>query len=147
MLRSQCDNLKLTIIVEQRIDMDKERVRTLLHCPVECLLQLRFGAGVEDNNFDSDALTGDLEGLRIAAFGFLGLTNTAMTAVLGFSSRSSWMRFGPSWLLMKVIPVTLPPGRLRLATNPYWIGSLPFANTIGMVAVADLAAIAETRSR
>src|SRR4051812_42902296 len=61
-----------------------------------------------------------------AAFGFLGLTKTAMTAVFGFSSRSSWMRFGPSWLLIKVMPVILPPGRLRLATSPYWIGSLPF---------------------
>ena len=50
---------------------------------------------------------------------------------------------GPSWLLMKVIPVTLPPGRLRLATNPYWTGSLPFANTSGMFEVAVLAAIAE----
>ena len=67
-----------------------------------------------------------------------------MTAALGFSSRSSWMRLGPSWLLMKVMPVTLPPGRLRLATSPCWTGSLPFANTIGMLAVADLAAIAET---
>ena len=54
------------------------------------------------------------------------------------------MRFGPSWLLMKLMPVTLPPGRFRLATNPYWTGSLPLANTIGMVAVADLAASAET---
>jgi len=54
------------------------------------------------------------------------------------------MRFGPSRLLMKFIPVTLPPGRLWLATNPYWTGSLPFANTIGIFAVADFAANAET---
>jgi hypothetical protein len=54
------------------------------------------------------------------------------------------MRFGPNWLLMKLIPVTLPPGRFKLATNPCWTGSLPFANTIGMLAVAALAASAET---
>jgi hypothetical protein len=54
------------------------------------------------------------------------------------------MRFGPSWLLIKVMPVTLPPGRFRLATNPYCTGSLPLANTIGIVAVADFAASAET---
>ena len=47
---------------------------------------------------------------------------------------------------MKVMPVTLPPGRLRLATSPCWTGSLPFAKTIGMFAVADLAAIAETHA-
>ena len=45
---------------------------------------------------------------------------------------------------MKVMPVTLPPGLLRLATSPYWTGSLPFANIIGMLPVADLAAMAET---
>ena len=67
-----------------------------------------------------------------------------MIAVLGFSSRSSWMRLGPSWLLMKLMPVTLPPGRLRLATRPDSTGSLPLANTIGMLAVAALAASAET---
>jgi hypothetical protein len=45
---------------------------------------------------------------------------------------------------MKVMPVTLPPGRFKLATNPYWTGSLPFANTMGILDVADLAPIAET---
>jgi hypothetical protein len=54
------------------------------------------------------------------------------------------MRLGPSWLLMKDIPVTLPPGRLRLTTSPLSTGSLPLANTIGMLAVAALAASAET---
>jgi hypothetical protein len=33
--------------------------------------------------------------------------------------------------------VTLPPGRLRLATSPSWTGSPPLAKTIGTVAVAD----------
>ena len=34
----------------------------------------------------------------------------------------------------------LPPGRLKLATRPPLTGSLPVANTIGIVAVACLAA-------
>jgi hypothetical protein len=38
--------------------------------------------------------------------------------------------------------VTLPPGRLRLATKPVWTGSPPALKTIGMVVVADLAAAA-----
>src|SRR5262249_21113526 len=36
--------------------------------------------------------------------------------------------------------VTLPPGRLRLATKPSLTGSPPLANTIGIVVVAALAA-------
>jgi hypothetical protein len=36
--------------------------------------------------------------------------------------------------------VTLPPGRLRLATRPSWTGSEPTSKTIGMVVVGYLAA-------
>src|SRR5215471_6396998 len=36
----------------------------------------------------------------------------------------------------------LPPGRLRLATNPGAIGSPPIANTMGVVVVAAFAASA-----
>jgi hypothetical protein len=41
-------------------------------------------------------------------------------------------------------PVTLPPGRLRLATSPVPIGSPPATKTIGMLGVAALAASAVT---
>src|SRR5262249_36565931 len=37
-------------------------------------------------------------------------------------------------------PVALPPGRLKLATRPYWTGSDPLVNTMGIVAVAAFAA-------
>ena len=40
----------------------------------------------------------------------------------------------------KFTPVILPPGRLMLATRPDLTGSLPVKNTIGIVAVAALAA-------
>jgi hypothetical protein len=39
-----------------------------------------------------------------------------------------------------MIPVTLPPGRLKLATRPCLTGSTPVAKTIGMVEVAAFAA-------
>jgi hypothetical protein len=45
---------------------------------------------------------------------------------------------------MKLIPVTLPPGRLKLATRPASTGSPPAVKTIGIVVVAALAADAET---
>src|SRR5262249_13046777 len=79
-----------------------------------------------------------------AALGFFGLTNTAMVAVFGLSSFNNCRRFGTSWALMNDIPVILPPGRLRIATSSCCTGSLPFANTIGMVVVAAFAASAET---
>src|SRR5262249_24206081 len=41
---------------------------------------------------------------------------------------------------MIVIPVRLPPGRLRLATRPHWTGSMSVKKTIGMVVVAVFAA-------
>ena len=36
--------------------------------------------------------------------------------------------------------MTLPPGRLRLCTNPILTGSVPLVNTIGIVVVAAFAA-------
>ncbi len=42
---------------------------------------------------------------------------------------------------MWAMPVTLPPGRARLATTPSFTGSAPARNTIGIVAVAAFAAI------
>jgi hypothetical protein len=44
--------------------------------------------------------------------------------------------------LKKLKPVALPPGRARLATRPSLTGSSATPNTIGIVAVAALAAIA-----
>src|SRR5262252_4783636 len=61
-------------------------------------------------------------------------------ALLGMSSRRSSNRFAPSSAKMNVTPVTLPPGLLRLFTRPSLTGSPPAVNTIGMVAVAALAA-------
>jgi hypothetical protein len=48
--------------------------------------------------------------------GIFGFVIMAMTAALGTSSCSSPSALALSKLLNQVIPVTLPPGRLRLAT-------------------------------
>ena len=45
--------------------------------------------------------------------------------------------------LNQLIPVALPPGRLRLVTRPIFTGSPPMLKTIGIVAVAALAARVE----
>ena len=67
----------------------------------------------------------------------------AMTDDLGARSRAK-----PESLARKIgtagetRPVTLPPGRAKLATRPLPTGSRPATNTIGMVVVAALAASA-----
>src|SRR5262249_58232967 len=62
------------------------------------------------------------------------------------------IRFVPRWPVAKnTTPVTLPLGRLRLATRPFVTGSSPVTKIIGMVSVAVLATsgrcIADDHSR
>src|SRR5262249_29880722 len=69
-----------------------------------------------------------------------GLRSTAKRTALGNSSCRSPSRFETTSMVKKLTPVALPPGRARLATRPSLTGSSPTANTIGIVAVAALAA-------
>ena len=75
-----------------------------------------------------------------SAVGSLGLTSTANRAARGSKSRTSPSRLAASSELKVVMPVMLPPGRLRLATRPCATGSPPVLKTIGIVVVAALAA-------
>src|SRR5262245_47328501 len=69
-----------------------------------------------------------------------GSIRTAMIAALGTISHSSSIGFVPRWPLAKnTTSVTLPLGRLRLATRPVLTGSSPVTKIIGMVSVAVLA--------
>ena len=52
------------------------------------------------------------------------------------------MRFAASGEVNVLMPVTLPPGRLRLCTRPIATGSLAAENTTGIVCVAPFAASA-----
>jgi hypothetical protein len=66
-----------------------------------------------------------------------------MRAAPGRNSRKSPSCFAARSTDMKLTPVTLPPGRLRLATRPSLTGSPPVTKTIGTVVGAALAASAE----
>ena len=72
----------------------------------------------------------------------IGLTNKAMTLCawdeLVQQLQPLWRHLWFSW----VTPVTLPPGRSRLATRPSRTGSAAISKTIGMVVVAAFAASA-----
>ena len=65
-----------------------------------------------------------------------------MARAAGINSRTSSTRLGATSTFNCVAPVTLPPGRLRLATSPSCTGSPSVANTIGIAPVAALAASA-----
>ena len=65
---------------------------------------------------------------------------TATLFVRGNASLSSSSRFALTSWENHVSPVTFPPGRARLATNPVATGSATDGMTMGIVAVACLAA-------
>src|SRR5215470_9815939 len=70
-----------------------------------------------------------------------GLQITTRRATRGATSFSSSSRFEPSSGVMRDSPVTLPPGRARLATKRSATGSEPPVMTIGIVLVACFAAL------
>jgi len=80
--------------------------------------------------------------LTRASCGLAGLTSRAMVLALGTCSCSSSSRFDATSVFNDVMPVTLPPGRLKLATRPCATGSRLVLKTMGIVVVAALAASA-----
>ena len=61
----------------------------------------------------------------ISALGLLGFTRKAITAFLATSSCRIASRLASNWFVSGLTPVTLPPGRFRLATRPSLTGSPP----------------------
>src|SRR5258708_39155276 len=57
----------------------------------------------------------------------------AIEEELGASSCSSSSRFPSISCVIMAMPVMFPPGRLRFATRPSWLGSAPRLKTMGMV--------------
>src|SRR4029453_11523663 len=80
--------------------------------------------------------------LSAAYLGSRGRPINPIPPSLGTSCAANSRRFSTSWAPRKLTPLTLPPGRLRLATKPSLTGSLAVLNTMGMVAVDALAKIA-----
>jgi hypothetical protein len=78
--------------------------------------------------------------IKATFVGLLGLMIMAKRAARGSGSCRRPIGFPPSSPLMEVMPLTLLPGRFMLATSPSWTGSAPMPKTIGIVAVAALAA-------
>src|SRR6516165_1542091 len=108
-------------------------------------LDFAAAADIEDDQLLPIACAAASRSLRSASIsGLLEFSDIAAIIVaLGTIWCSSSSRFAANTLLRKLTPVTLPPGRLRLATRPSLTGSPPVTKTIGTVEVAALAANAE----
>src|SRR5215831_20858935 len=85
--------------------------------------------------------------VKASVLRLFGLSSTAKRAALGSNSCKIPSRLVPSSAFMELIPVKLPPGRLRLATRPISTGSAPTPKTIGTVAVIAFAASAAVCAR
>ncbi len=138
--RRQRDDLYPTVD-EQASGHDQECIGPLLRQAGKRNVDLAAVAGAEELDLPPDGRSCRLQVLGPgSAFGSFGLKSAAKRAAPGSSSCSSPSRLVPVSTLMALIPVTLPPGRLRLATRPSWTGSPPVRKTIGIVVVAALAA-------
>ena len=105
--------------------------------------QVAFGARMQDVELEPELAGRRLRVFeRASALGLVGLTRSPMMVAAGTNSRRSSSRFGATSAFKVVTPVRLPPGRFRLPTRPSLTGSKPTKNTIGIVLVAALAAIA-----
>ena len=139
--RGERDEL-FALAEQKRIDVDKQRARL----SVQQRRRMRFRSlarcwpATPQGGAPAHPLPpADLWCLG-AALGLLGLTNSASTASFGTASLTSSSRLAPSTFMKLLMPVTLPPGRLRLATRPALTGSSPTTKTIGIVPVAAFAA-------
>ena len=68
--------------------------------------------------------------------------STPIAVAAGINFRNNSWRFPPSATVKRLTPVMFPPGRARLAMRPNFTGSSPLVITIGIDAVAALAASA-----
>jgi hypothetical protein len=131
---------------EKGVATAEDRVRALTHKICKGGIDLAAGASIEDLNLHSHAAR---SGLYLS---HCGLGNRRIARVdeysktpdAGYQLPQEFSRFVTTSAPKKLIPVRLPPGRARLETRPSLTGSSPTVNTIGVVAVADLAASAET---
>src|SRR2546422_4975469 len=95
---------------------------------------------IEDTVNRSDCAARCVSPKSITFTGFAEFQRTATRDILGTASLRTSISFALKSGLKNDIPVILPPGRARLATNPARTGSPLGAMTIGIVRVACFAA-------
>ena len=121
---------------------DYSRYGAILGC---CKGSFDIGVGVDFDDDDglANCLSRRLKLLYFDLCGWIiGVLEKAIVADGDVSSRINSSRL-PTKVVKKLTPVTFPFGRLSELTSPISTGSLPTANTTGMVEVARLAARAD----
>ena len=118
MAQSQSGNL-FAPACEVRIGSNIERDGPLLDSSREGALDLVLGAGVDNDDLQPEAASRRLRALDfdLRHYRIVRIHEHGILVAVGVISCSNSSRFGPSSVLIKVIPVALPPGRLRLATT------------------------------
>src|SRR5262245_18006764 len=136
---SQCDEL-FAPIFKKRIDVDKQRRGPLVDERGEGWLEVDFGAGFDNNEFLPQR---GRRCLHISCVGFhVRIGRIHEQADLCRRGHQLVQQFEQLRRQQVAQQVTLPPGRLRLATRPNLTGSLPITKTIGIVVLVALTASA-----
>src|SRR6516164_3323312 len=130
------------LVDEECVNAHQKRARPLLNERHESRVEFIFFCGTQDMNFPKARAAACACLVSVSAFGLSGLLSTEIAAACGTSSCSNSICLATRSALNRLTPVTLPPGRLKLATRPSLTGSPPVAKRIGMVAVAAFAASA-----
>src|SRR5262249_30431073 len=126
---------------EEWVGTDEKRISPSLDKRREDLIEVVFSDRAQDTELSPRASAAACAS-RVcgSATGLVGLTSSAINSALGNSSRISCILFCANTVLTIQMSVVFPPGRLKLATKPNLIGSAPVTKTMGIVAVAALAA-------
>jgi hypothetical protein len=128
--------------VEEPVGGDEEGIGALERKTGKGRIDLADRRGVEDMDLQPDGRGGFPYSRNVvsALEALLGLMSTAKRTALGTKSCKSRSRLAATSREKELKPVALPPGRARLATRPSRTGSSGTPKTIGIVAVAALAA-------
>src|SRR5262249_26062658 len=132
---------ELPVIKGERVFDRYQCIRALPSQRFECAVEVVRASHLQGLNFYPQRparglrLFEDVRGIRIGR-----IPEHSHAREPGRSSVSNSSRLPPRSGAIRLIPVTLPPGRARLATSPLPNGSPAAVMTIGIVVVARLAA-------
>src|SRR5262249_55081491 len=116
----------VTLSKQKRIRSDHQSANFLLDEVCEGRVDFTFGAGVEHTHFYRGGGRSLVLSARFPQRGRkVRIDNHRKGAGLGYDFTNEFQPLRPIPTAIMVVPVRLPPGRLRLATSPVSTGSPP----------------------
>src|SRR5215217_7946835 len=135
---------RVALTVEKRIALDDESASQLIAKSREGPREVGCVPRLQHDETPPERLRRSADLLRISsALGLSGLTRRATRFAPGTISRITSRRLLPRALVIRLIPVALPWGWLKLATSPARTGSSAIMKTIGVAPAAAFAAAAD----